>query len=423
MKKNIVIYLFLFSCVFLGGSAKALQIAPDENNTNVNVSVNTNINEEAVAEQEQSMVIENINTEVVNLTEYTKTYYASGDNLEINGHFLNDVMIAGNNVVISGIVEGDVLAAGNNVTIKAQVNGNIRAAGATITLEGSVKKNVSFAAGQVNTTATSLIEKDLQIFSGSCDLQGNIGGDLKLNVNTAVINGIVNGNADLNDSVQIEMGEQGLVMGDLTYKEGLTQPIEQSKVKGKINLIPAQAEDDVKESSFAKYGKISFWLWNIIKLLGLIIVSFVVIYLFKETTTKTIAKMHTGFNKNIFWGFLFIFLGPAVCIISILTVIGLPLGILSLVVYFILQYTAAVFVGLAIGKKIFPKDEKPTRAIFLGILIFYVLKLIPFIGWLVVLILNMWAIGALLTRNKLIKKEEKLETKDTKKIILKKKKK
>ncbi len=76
-------------------------------------------------------------------------YFASGDQVIIQGTVNGDVYVAGGMVQVDGIVNGDLLAAGGAVVINGRVSDDVRAAGGNVECNGSVGKNVTVAGGNV----------------------------------------------------------------------------------------------------------------------------------------------------------------------------------------------------------------------------------------------------------------------------------
>ena len=85
------------------------------------------------------------------------------------------------------------------------------------------------------------------------------------------------------------------------------------------------------------------------------------------------------------------------------TIIGLPLGIIGLVLYGVAIYLSQIPVSLLIGKLIIMQKKEPDSigsmigALALGLVILLVLGLIPVIGWIINLLVIIFGLGALVT--------------------------
>lgn len=322
--------LFLsFISLFLVLQTNAAAIAPDAVNLNVNAP----------------LLISPVMTTTTadNLTTYQTTYYWAGENLDVQGRFLNDVIVAGNNIVIDGIVDGDVLAAGNFITVKGQVNGNIRVAGNYITIDAQVKKNVTAFGNNITITSASNIDKDATAFGNSVNINGQVKGEITKK----------------------------------TAADKQTTPVK-------------------KDDSLTKYTKISYWIWLMIKLFWLLIVGLILAALGKDWLTKTTDRMLCCPGNSLLYGLLGVLLTPVAIVVICVTIIGIPLGLIVLLLYIILLYISAIFVGTTIGKKILPHNTSLIWPMLLGTTIFYCVNTLPYLGGLITFLASCWAIGAII---------------------------
>ena len=405
-KKIIIILTVIGALFFYGQIASAELIAPateapaNTNNSDQTVTneANTNINTDITALPEITAVAE------LNLTEYPNTYYAGGDNIVANGHFFNDVIIAGNNVTIDGIVDGDVIAAGANIIINAEIRGNIRAAGNSVTINGTVKKNTTIFAGQIMINATANLERDLTAFGGILDIYSPVAGKVYANAGQISINNILANDVDLNESSQLSIGAAGKILGNLEYQATADQALTnmEDKVEGQVIRQEPSAEkkNAAEKNILSKYTTASFWLWSIIKLLSLLLTGLIFVNIFKDKTTAAVTQMHCCPGKNLLRGIIISICAPFLCFIAMLTVIGLPLGLISLLAYGITIYLAMIIAGTAMGKAILPNTKSLVGPAFLGIIILWLIKLIPFVGGVAFCLAILMAIGAFL-RNKI----------------------
>jgi uncharacterized membrane protein YhaH (DUF805 family) len=113
--------------------------------------------------------------------------------------------------------------------------------------------------------------------------------------------------------------------------------------------------------------------------------------------------------KNDFWksmgiGFAVVFLVPILFIVLLTTIIGAPIALIMIVLYFVMLYIAKVFTLLALGIKILPKSS-PYLAYLLAVVIYTIVTIIPVIGGLVSLIVLLVGMGAFVTSKKAILSE------------------
>ena len=102
---------------------------------------------------------------------------------------------------------------------------------------------------------------------------------------------------------------------------------------------------------------------------------------------------------------------PIALIILAITMIGLPLALILGALFAILLYVVKIFVGVYLGEKALRLFNKKLPipliwSMIAGLVIIYILFLLPFIGWLIKLAVMLWGLGVLLV---IIKKDLKLE--------------
>ena len=93
------------------------------------------------------------------------------------------------------------------------------------------------------------------------------------------------------------------------------------------------------------------------------------------------------FLKNLGLGFVFVICIPIAIIILLFTVIGIPVSLTVLFAYMVLFYIAKIFVGYALGEKVLQLLKTngvpaPVWSLLVGLVILYILFLIPYFNWI-----------------------------------------
>ena len=90
---------------------------------------------------------------------------------------------------------------------------------------------------------------------------------------------------------------------------------------------------------------------------------------------------------------------PVVAVILCVTLVGIGLGIASLLLYLIGLYSGQCFVGVWLGEKMLGAGVGTSTLIgrlALGLLVIRILRLIPYAGGLIMLLVTIWGFGALI---------------------------
>jgi hypothetical protein len=102
-------------------------------------------------------------------------------------------------------------------------------------------------------------------------------------------------------------------------------------------------------------------------------------------------------------GFVAVVVIPVVCALLFATVLAIPIALILTAAFFILLYWARIFVIHRIGEAIVGRIRAaPGRysSFFIGLIVYYLLAIIPVIGWLVVTLVVLFGLGAELTARK-----------------------
>lgn len=332
----------------------------------------------------------------------TDNAFYSDDSVSVKNSINTTSFVAGNNVDVSSTVDGLNFIAGNNVNVSstqdyAFIAGNI------ITLNNVSAKD-AFIAGSLIKVNSSII-RDLYVAGETIVVNSDISRNLYAGGENITINSIIDGNVNLAAS-KITIGENAIINGNLTYNDDAEININKSatiKSTKTYKTNNAEIEKDINPVTVI-LSTISAKLMSFISILA---ISLLLIALnkkvFKEITK--IKKDASTIITNVAIGFAVLCGLPIAAIILLFTVIGLPISIISLMLYGILIYlsitpTAYYFGNLLLKNKI--KNEYLQFTI--ALLVIYILKILPFIGGLIGFISLCFGLGVYTTLlNKYIK--------------------
>jgi hypothetical protein len=315
---------------------------------------------------------------------------ASGDVID------DDLYAAAGKIVINGTVNGDVLCIGETITIDGTINGSVTALGATVVIDGEITHAVRVAGGNIDIRGN--IGKDIMVAGDDVDVESTaaIGRDLafvvrKIRVDALIEDSIkgVGKTADLNSGVggdvEIEIEKLTIeptanIQGNLIYVSKNEATILQGARIGGTTThnMPASREPTVPRS-------VNVWV-RVIFFLMTLVAGGLIILIAPKRAEAVAASIKRKPWLSLGWGALIFFATPIAAIITFITVIGIPVGIIGLIIYGIAIYLSQIAVGLFIGYWIigyFNKVESRgilLGAFALGLAILTLVQLIPYIG-------------------------------------------
>lgn len=311
---------------------------------------------------------------------------------------VGDLYIAGGNVTSSGSIAGDLVTAGGSILLNGEVKNDILAGGGTVTILGKALDDVRVFGG--NVIVTSDIVGDLIVAGGNVQVTGKVGGDALLAGGSVTLDAPVAGNvkiaagevrinAPIAGSVEVQadrvtLGSAAAITGDFSYHAATEAKVESgAKVTGVTTYTPRV---DVREG--LKQGVIAFLsLWFVLKFLMLLVGAFVFGLAFKrygeELTKRSLATPVPEF----FTGLVTVIVLPIISAILIGTVVGVPLGVLGFLAFFVLMTAIGLVTPVVLGNMLSVwlfkgTGETTWKTILLGVVVFYIAGFIPFVGWL-----------------------------------------
>jgi hypothetical protein len=216
------------------------------------------------------------------------------------------------------------------------------------------------------------------------------------------VGGIIQGDATLNGK-NLYLADQTLIKGNLattsrgggTHIASTVQVMGMKKVIQKIPVLENMKQDFL---AIINTGKILGFLGTIVFALLLVIIAPNYIKNVNATiTNRPLVSIGTGL--------LLLFLVPIVIIFCLISIIGIPIGLILFFAYSMGIYSAKIFVSIWLGATLLTKLQKTANpslawSLILGTIIYTLLLKIPFFGWLIGLTGLLLGLGALLIAKK-----------------------
>jgi len=176
-------------------------------------------------------------------------------------------------------------------------------------------------------------------------------------------------------------------------------------ISGDLIVFPARADMQKLISHFKPNFKVIAGLILLEKLASLtieILIGWLLIALLPQLIKQLVNLGLKQPGAAIGWGLLFLTVIPLLACFFIISLIGIPLGVVTILIYLISLSLAKLLAGLSLGSRLL-KDARfnqPYLSLALGLTIMVILQLIPFFGWLAYFILILFGLGLLTLRGK-----------------------
>lgn len=311
-------------------------------------------------------------------TNFNSSVFFAGENVTSNSTVKGISVLAGNSVTIGGTTEYGILA-GNDVKISSTVNNDLFVGGSTITINDATLARDTYIAGSDVVISQTKIGKNIRVSSGTLKLS-----DVTIKGNLYVA------------SSDIEFGDNVVITGKFSYNED-------AKVTGlngaKITKTDAYEVHTTEANMIA--SKIKGKLFSVISGFILLTILFLLFpNIFKKVDYQVENNTASNYIAKIGIGFIGLFMVPILSIVCMITIIGLPVGLILLFAYALSLYLGALITAYVIGNKLntitFKKEYNFYTAAFLGLIIINVLELIPIIGGFIALFSVLFGFGLIM---------------------------
>lgn len=320
--------------------------------------------------------------------------YTAGGNINLSGTVNGDAFAAGGTIMSMGKISNDLNAAGGNIIVSGQVGDDLRVAGGSISVSSKVGGEALMAGGQVVLTPEAVINKDLTTSGGTVILNGIIDGNVLVYGQKVELLGTVNGNVKAM-TAELVLDPKTIIKGTLSYSAPSEVQVPSGAQIGKIDYTKHEFQTKNAANRAAIGG---FWFYKVI---AGIVVALILYFVFRRGTTNLITGSLKKFWTKVLFGFAALILIPIAGIIVAVTFVGLPLSIMTALIYLLFFGLSTIGAGAVFGTWIFslfnrtnpPQYRITWVTITVGIIVLSIIAIVPFLGWLVAFIFTLALLG------------------------------
>lgn len=319
------------------------------------------------------------------------TVFIGSKNVDIAGTVNGDVFCGAQTVNISGTVNGDVICGAQTINISGSVEGDVRLGAQTVNLTGTVSRNATIAAQTINTDSKSQIAVDADFGASDVNLNGNIGRDLAVGGANINIGGSVG--RDIKSSAdKISLSPSAKVGGGIDYtSRNKISVANGAAVAGQVT----QHEPKKEKGSLVKlmfFGGVAALIFALV----LLACALVVTALFPQAVHRVSSQGIARPWRSLLVGFIASIVAPIIGVILLFTVVGIPLAILMFIAWMLIAMTSGLFTAYYVGRRVWTSQNNALLRVLAGGAILLILYMIPFIGFLIMLLAFWLGVGMVL---------------------------
>jgi cytoskeletal protein CcmA (bactofilin family) len=269
----------------------------------------------------------------------------------------------GPNVDISEAMQGPVFAAGGTVTVEAPVDGSVRAAGGTVRID-----------------STAAISGDASLAGGSITVDGTIKGNLHAAGGHIRINGPVTGDVSVAGGA-LAIGPDARIGGKVVFRGGDLRRDSAAQVTGGVEHRQGRwrGHEPTAAERFTRG-----WIWT----MGLMMLAALIAAALPGPSQRMAQELRERPWITPLVGFLTLTSVPLAAVLLMLTIIGIPIGLLALIGYGVLLLVGYVWVAVVVGGMLLDRVKPETAALtawragaaVLTMLVLAILVRMPLVG-------------------------------------------
>jgi len=330
-------------------------------------------------------------------------FTAFGSHIEISGEIDGDLFAFGSQVFIDGVVKGSVILVAGTVTLSGEVTENVRTIGGQILVSGTIGRSLTALGGSVEVQKGATIGRNITTVTGSTDIAGSVDGSARLYSSSVRVSSDV-GKDVLAYTSNLRITSTSTIGGELKlYSDNSATIDPAANIEGGVEEHPSFLTklSDHPTLKWLRIGsKFATLLMNFFYSL---ILGYLFMRFFPHKVESALRAMKTKPWQALLTGVVAVIILPLLCIVLLITIVGVPFALTLLGIYVLGFYTAKVFTVLYASERVFGSKYRKL-CFFLSLVIYFLFTTIPYVGFALSTGAMLFGLGAIISGRTPIKK-------------------
>jgi cytoskeletal protein CcmA (bactofilin family) len=325
------------------------------------------------------------------------TLFAAGQTVTIDGTINGDLIAFGQEVTVRGNVTGNLVTGAQSVTIEGTVGGTVLGAGEGLRLENARIGRDFYGFGNgVNIGSGANVAGNAMGFGETVNVDGRVGIDFKGFGSKVTVSGAVEGDVDgFGQTVTVESTARvgGNVTGHVDSAGDLSV-VDGANVGGTVSEKLVE-----REQRRNHYETVGYYTSQIIRLAGAFLTGLVLLWLFPALRAASLPDP-IAVLRSFGIGLAAAVTAPVAALIVCVTIVGIPLAVLTFLLGAIGLYFSKAVISQIIGRAVLRNRPTPVHyavTLLVGLVIVIVTINLPWIGGLANLILTLVGFGVIVS--------------------------
>jgi hypothetical protein len=361
------------------------------------------------------------------------------------------VILSGAEVVMDGVINGDLVAIGTEITINGEVDGNLVAIGKNVLINGpiagtayvaalnldmgplaNIGRDVFFVGSNLEMQEGSAIARDLNAVSLGTSLSGSIGRDVNAVVGPEnLVQGLYQFMLDqgwLSEPFKLNIpwfrrGYEIQAAPRLAFGLSSIQKFTFSSSSSELTFLEETGLQSSQQAGAIDVERLKSWAIPLLRnLVALLILGLLVLWLLPAQLSYAGEQVRIKPWQSLLTGLLVFVVGWFIALLALililalaiffywvslpnlgfltgtlgLSVLGITLSIFWLSIAFFSKIIVAYLCGILFFKRFLPKyTQRRIWPFLLGVFVYALLASIPYLGWLIAVIVTFLGLGAI----------------------------
>ena len=309
--------------------------------------------------------------------------YATAEVVRIDGRLAGDLLALAQRVLVDGTVDGDVFAAGRAIDVRGPVGDAARVAGDQLTVSSTIDGDLVAAGNRLQLFEDAVVRGRLLAAGSIVEVEGTVEEDLRVAAGEIIVRGTVRGDARVMAD-RLELAPGARIEGDLDYRTRTPLSAEEAaRVGGAVRHQEPVHDEDADRSWVGRIFRSWFWGWQFGSAL---LVGLLAVALFPRVVQRLVTAIAAETTLGALLGFGAFLIVPIATVVVMLTLVGVPLGLIVMLLFGAALYLAklptAAWVGAWLLARVGRSDASPYAGMAVGVLALYLLFAVPWLGGL-----------------------------------------
>ena len=325
------------------------------------------------------------------------TLIAAGQTVAIDGTVNGDLLAFGRTVTIRGNVTGNVITGAESVTIEGTVGGDIVGAGRGVTLRGThVGRNFFGFGRDLDVDASADVAGNTVTFGDTMHIDGHVGMDLK----SFGANVLVGGNVERDFEAyagEVSVLPSGRIGRNVTAHVDADNKLQIAQGATIGGTVDRQIV--AREQRRNRYLTTGFYVRQIVWLGAAFLTGLLLLWAFPTLRRLSLPTVGVALRSGGI-GLVAAVVMPIAAILACITIVGIPIGILTFMLGAIGLYFGKTVIAQLIGRALFQSPAGPPHyaaTLIAGLAIVVIAINLPIVGGIVNFVLTLLGFGMIVT--------------------------